>query len=114
MQTVQVTIGNDQKVPVVLLPKDHAGNPVSIFGVPSWYKVSGDAGMDIAPGGLSATLISQSVLDPDPANNISVFQVDADASPVHGENVISAQVVLTVVPAMAETLNPTPGTPVQK
>lgn len=114
MQTINVTIGSDQKVPVTLDPKDHNGNPSPVYNTPSWYKVSGPAGMDIAPGALSATLISQDVVDPDPANNISVFQVDADANPVHGQVVISAQVVLTVVAPPPETLNPTPGTPVPK
>lgn len=107
METIDVTIGNDQKVTVTLAPEDHAGNPAPVYGIPSWFKVSGDAGQDIAPDGLSSTLISGAIGD-------SVFQVDANVAPSGPPEIISAQINLTVVAAMAETLNPTPSAPVQK
>ena len=111
---IAVTIGNDEKVPVTLSPKDGQGNPAPIFGIPQWWKDSGPAGMDIAADGMSATLISQNVIDPDPANNVSIFKVRANATATPGERFVEETITLTVVQALAETLGAVAGIPVKK
>ena len=99
-----VTITNEQKVLVTLAPQTAAGNPATLDGAPVWTLASGDATIEVAEDGLSATLISGEVGN-------SQFTVTADADLGEGVVELADVVDLAVVSAEASALGLTAAEP---
>lgn len=94
-----LTITNEQKITVTLNPTTLAGNPATLDGAPVWEALGdGDATIEVAPDGLSATLISGE------ANINSTFRVTADGVPGEEVGVLTEDITLAVVPASASSL----------
>jgi len=105
---VEVTITNEQQVPVTLSPKTDTGKPAKLDGAPVWSVVSGDSTVVTAPNGLSATLVSSDT----PGD--TTFLVDGDADLGSGVEDIQETILLHVSGANAKNLGITVGTPVAK
>lgn len=105
---VAVKITNEQKVKVTLTPVTDTGKPAKLDGTPTWEVVSGNATVEVAEDGLSATLVSAD----DPGD--TQFLVKADADLGEGVEEISDVVTLNVVGATAKNLGLTVGTPEPK
>lgn len=102
-----VTIDDESKVLVTLAPVTKTGKPALVEGEPVWNVESGDATLDVQPGGMSAYLISGNLGD-------SVIKITADADLGPGVKEIADSVELTVTTAGAETLGLVIGTPEPK
>jgi len=101
---LELTITNEQQVPVVLSPKTAAGHPAAVEGVPLWTVESGDATVIPSEDGMAAMLVSGAVGD-------SQIAVSADADLGEGVTTISGTIVLHVNAPMAEGLGLIAGTP---
>lgn len=107
MLTVKIT--NEQQVVVTLNPKTDSGKPAKLDGIPTWEKTGdGLATIEVAPDGMSATLISAD--DP----GITQFLVSGDADLGEGVEPISDTITLDVSSATAKNLGLTVGTPTNK
>ena len=102
-----ITITDEQKVLVTLAPTTAAGNPATLDGTPLWTITAGDATVEVAPDGLSCTLISGAVGN-------SVIEVSADADLGEGVATITDTIDLAVVSAQASSLGLLVGTPEPK
>jgi len=105
---VEVTITNDQKIPVTLAPKTSAGGVAELDDKPGWSVVSGESTVMESTDGLSAELISSDT----PGD--TVYLVEADADLGEGVETISETITLHVLGARAENLGVTLGAPVSK
>lgn len=105
---VEITITNEQKVPVTLAPVTDTGKPAKLDGAPTWEVVSGNSTVVPAADGLSADLISAD----DPGDTQFLIKADADLGA--GVVEISDTIKLTVTGALAKSLGITVGTPVAK
>lgn len=103
-----ITITNEQKVQVTLMPTTEAGNPATLDGVPTWAVTEGDATLEVAEDGLSAHLISGE------ADVNSVITVTADADLGEGVVEITDTIDLAVVSASASRLGIATDEPVLK
>ncbi len=92
------TINDEQKIVVRLKPASGRGKPVNIDGKPDWSQVDGDATMEVADDGMSATLISSDT------PGVSNFLVAADADLGEGVTTITDTIELTVVDPQASSL----------
>jgi hypothetical protein len=100
-----ITITNEQKVTVTLVPTTEAGNPATLDGAPVWTVTEGDATIEVSEDGLSCVLISGE------ADVNSKIEVVADAD--LGEGVVNLVDVidLAVVSAQASALGLNVGEP---
>lgn len=94
---MKVTINNLQKVKLTLAPVNDAGQPAQLDGNPTWERTSGDAEIEVADDGLSATLISGNPGD-------STFLLSADADLGEGVQNITDVIQLSVEGARAVSL----------
>lgn len=104
----EVTITNEQKVPVTLAPVTATGKPAKLDGPPTWTVVSGEGTVEVSEDGLTATLVSSD----NPGD--TQYMVEADADLGEGVETISDIVTLHVAGAKAANLGLTVGTPVAK
>lgn len=95
---LNIALTNEEKILVTLAPTTAAGNPATLDGEPTWTVDSGDATLDVQPGGLSAYVVSGTP----GASNITV-SADADLD-AGEERVISDVIAVTVVAAEAASL----------
>lgn len=107
-RTMELTITNEQKIKLTLIPVTPAGKPTVLDGPPSWSLVSGNSTVEAAEDGLSAFLISE-----DSVGDTS-FLVEADADLGEGKETIQEVIVLHVGHARAASLGLSAGTPVLK
>jgi len=106
---LDLTINNEQKIPVTLHPETLPGHhPAPVDGVPVWSVVSGNATVVPAEDGMSAFLVSSD----DPGDTI--FMVSADADMGEGVVTISDTITLHTQHAMAANLGLSAGDPVPK
>lgn len=105
---MQISITNEQKIPVTLAPVTATGKPAPLDGQPTWEVTSGSATLEVAEDGRSAFLISGD----EPGDSIIVVKADADIG--EGVEEISDAIRLTVQGARAQSLGLSIGTPVQK
>lgn len=105
---IKITLTNEQKVKVTLAPVTDTGKPAKLDGKPTWEVVTGNATVEVAEDGMSATLISAD----DPGD--TQFMVRADADIGEGVEEISDIVTLNVVGATAKNLGLVAGTPEAK
>lgn len=105
---LELSITNEQKIPVTLSPKTATGKPASVDGAPTWEVITGNSTVVPSPDGLSAELISSD----DPGDTDVLIKADADLGA--GVVEISDIIRLTVVGALAANLGLTAGTPVAK
>jgi hypothetical protein len=103
-----ITITNEEKVQVTLIPTTAGGNPATVDGIPVWTVVSGDATLEVSEDGLSAFLISGE------ANVNSQIEVSADADLGDGVATITDVIDLAVVAASASALGLSVGTAILK
>lgn len=103
-----ITITNEQKVQVTLVPTTEAGNPAVLDGAPVWEVTDGDATIEVSDDGLSAYLVSGE------ADVNSVVTVTADADLGEGVVEITDTIDLAVVAANASRLGLTTDEPVLK
>lgn len=105
---VEIKLTNEQKVKVSLTPVTATGKPATLDGVPKWTVQSGSAEVQVAPDGLSATLVS-----PDSPGDSEIL-VEADADLGEGVETISDVIKLSVEGARATNLGLTVSTPEPK
>lgn len=105
---LEITITNEQKVPVTLAPVTATGQPAKLDGKPTWEVVTGDSTVVVADDGLSAELVSSD----NPGDTEILVKADADLGA--GVEEISDIIKLTVQGARAQSLGLTAGTPVPK
>ena len=105
---LDLTIQNDQKIPVTITPVTATGKPATVDGVPTWTLVNGDATIAVAANGLTAELVSADT--PGESN----FLVEADADLGAGVETISDTIKLTVTSAKAVNLGLAAGPAVLK
>lgn len=105
---VDITITNEQKIPVTLAPVTAAGKPATLDGVPKWSVVSGDGTLVTTPDGMGADLVSSDT----PGD--TVYLVEADADLGEGVETIADTINLHVQGARAANLGLTVGTAVPK
>lgn len=105
---IEVSITNEQKVPVTLTPVTDTGKPAQLDGMPAWTVVSGNSQVVTSTDGLSAELISSD----QPGDTI--IMITADANLGEGVEEISDTITLSVVGATAKNLGISVGTPVPK
>ena len=104
----EVSITNEQQVPVTLTPKTDTGKPAKLDGSPSWSVISGNSQVVVAENGLSADLVSSD----DPGDTEILIKADADLG--EGVEEISDTILLHVIGATAKNLGISIGTPVPK
>lgn len=105
---LEITITNEQKIPVTLNPATGGGKPAPVDGKPNWSVISGDSVVEPAEDGKSAFLVSSDT----PGD--TQFLVEADADLGDGVETISSIIKLTVVGAKAANLGLVAGDPVNK
>lgn len=105
---IEVSISNEQKVPITVSPKTDTGKPAKLDGAPVWSVVSGDSTVVPAADGLSADLVSSDT----PGD--TVFLVDGDADLGSGVEDVQDTITLHVLGANAKNLGLAAGTPVAK
>lgn len=105
---VEVSITNEQKIPVTLTPVTDTGKPAKLDGAPTWEVVSGSSTVVVADGGLSAELVSSD----DPGDTEILIKADADLGA--GVVEISDVIKLTVIGAIAKNLGVSVGAAVPK
>lgn len=102
---MSLLITNEQKVKLTIAPKTAAGNPAPIDGIPLWnVSDSSVLTLDVAPDGLSAYAISNSV-------GTSQINVVADADLGEGVREIASVLDIQVVNAEAVSLGIISGDP---
>jgi hypothetical protein len=101
---LEVTITDEQKVPVTLTPLTAAGHPATVDGIPVWTVKTGDATVVTGADGLSAVLVSGTDGD-------SEIGIAADADLGAGIETISATILLHVMAPKAANLGLTAGAP---
>jgi hypothetical protein len=108
---MDITITNEQKIPVRLEPKTAGDKPSSVDvlnSTPTWEVISGDATLAVDADGLGATLISGD----NPGDSEILVKADADLG--EGVEEISDVIRLHVSGARAVNLGITAGTPTLK
>lgn len=107
---LELTITNEQKIPVTLNPTTDAGKPAELEDdpAPKWSVVSGDSQVVASPDGKSAELISSDT----PGD--TVFMVEADADIGDGVENLVDTITLHVQGARAKNLGLSAGDPVTK
>lgn len=106
---MDISITNEQKVPVTLSPKTDAGKPAKLDGKPSVTVVSGNSQVaNVSEDGLSFELVSSD----DPGDTVVLIKADADLG--EGVEEISDSLTLRVIGATAKNLGISVGTPVPK
>lgn len=105
---LDLTITNEQKIPVALSPVTETGRPAKLDGKPEWSILSGNSTLEVASDGLSAFLVSAD----DPGD--TDFLVKADADLGSGVTEVSDVIRLHVAGAQAKNLGLTAGTAVPK
>jgi len=100
---MDITINNEQQVPVFLKPVTPSGHPATLDGAPTWEVISGDSTVTAAEDGLSAMLVSGD----NPGD--TEFLVKADADLGSGVVEISDIIRLTVTGAQAASMGLTAG-----
>lgn len=105
---LELTITNEQKIPVELKPITATGKPAKLDGTPQWSVISGNSTVEPAADGLSAFLVSSD----DPGDTEIMVKADADLG--SGVEEISDIIRLTVAGARAANLGLVAGTPVAK
>jgi len=105
---VEITITNEQKVPVSLAPVTQTGKPAKLDGAPKWSVMSGDGTVVPGPDGLTAELVSGE------SPGDTVYLVEADANLGEGVESIADTITLHVEGARAANLGLTVGTAVPK
>ena len=104
---LEITITNEQKVPVTLNPVTPGGKPIGLDGPPSVTVQSGDGAVEMQPDN-SFYLVSGD----NPGD--TTYLVSADADLGEGVETISDIIILHVQGAKASSLGLTAGTPVLK
>lgn len=106
----EITLTNEQKVKVTLAPVTATGKPAQLDpnNKPTWTVVSGEATVQVADDGLSATIFS-----PDVPGDSQVL-VEADADLGEGVETISDIVSVKTIGARAANLGLQVGTPEPK
>lgn len=105
---MQISITNEQKVRVTLMPVTAAGHPASLDGTATWEVISGNSTVEINADDNSAELISSD----DPGDTEILVKADADLG--SGVTEISDVIRLTVLGAQAASLGLTAGDPEPK
>ena len=105
---LEITITNEEQVPVRLSPKTSTGKPAAVDGVPTWEIISGESTVTASEDGLSATLRSSD----NPGDTEIMVKADADIG--EGVTEISDIIRLTVAGAQAANLGLSAGQPVPK
>jgi len=105
---IEITITNEQKVPVTLAPVTATGKPAKLDGKPLWSVESGDSTLAVADDGLSAYLISSDT----PGDTVVLVRADADLG--EGIEEVADTIKLTVEGANAESLGMKAGPPEPK
>jgi hypothetical protein len=105
---LELTITNEQKIPVTLAPTTAAGKPAELDGPAKFSVISGSSTVVAGEDGKSAELISSDT----PGD--TVFLVEADADLGEGVETISDTITLHVAGARAANLGLTAGTAVPK
>jgi len=105
---LELSITNEQKIPVTLSPKTATGKPASLDGAPTWEVITGNSTVVPSADGLSAELVSSD----DPGDTDVLVKADADLGA--GVVEISDIIRLSVVGALAANLGLTAGAPVAK
>lgn len=105
---VEITITNEQKIPVTLSPVTDTGKPAKLDGSPAWTVLSGNSQVVVADDGLSADLISSD----DPGDTEIMIKADADLGA--GVVEISDTIKLSVTGAQAKSLGITVGAAIPK
>lgn len=104
---MQVTINNEQKFRVTLAPVTSSGKPALVEGEPGWSVESGDATVEIEPGGMSAFIVSGNL-----GNSVIKVSADADLGP--GVRTLEDSIELTVTVAEAAALGLVVEPPINK
>lgn len=105
----EISITNEQKVPVTLTPETDSGKPAKLDGKPSVSIVSGNSQVaNVSEDGLSFELVSSD----DPGDTVVLVKADADLG--EGIEEISDTITLRVIGATAKNLGISVGTPVPK
>lgn len=102
---MDIKLSNEQQVKVTLTPKTDSGKPAPLDGIPTWEVVDGLSTVQVAPDGLSATIVSSD----DPGDTQILVTADADIG--EGIEHISDILKVSVVGAAAKNLGLTVGTP---
>ncbi len=105
---LEITITNEEKVEVTIVPVTSTGKPAKLDGAPTWTIQSGDSTTAVATDGLSAFLISSDV----PGDTQILVEADADLGA--GVVKISDIIKLTVAGAQAANLGLVAKAPVAK
>lgn len=101
---LELACSNEGKRLVKLNPLTSTQKPATVDGIPVWSVVEGNGTVVPSADGLSAFVVSQDTLDPDPALNITRYKVTADADKGAGVVEISDEVILHVLSAQATSL----------
>ncbi len=105
---LDLTITNEQKIPVTLAPKTATGKPAKLDGAPTWSVTSGNSTVVPSADGLSADLVSSD----DPGDTEILVKADADLG--SGVVEVSDVIRLSVAGAQAASLGLTAGDAVAK
>jgi hypothetical protein len=105
---LDLTITNEQKIPVTLAPVTATGKPAKLDGAPTWTVQSGNATVVPSADGLSADLVSAD----EPGDTEILVSADADLGA--GVVTVSDVIRLSVAGAQAASLGLTAGTAVPK
>lgn len=105
---LELSITNEQKIPVTLTPKTATGRAATVDGPPTWTVITGKSTINVAADGLSAELVSAD----DPGDTEILVKADADLGA--GVVEISDVIRLSVVGALAANLGLSAGQPVAK
>jgi len=101
---LDITITNEQEIPLTLIPTTETGQPAKLDGIPTVTVISGNSTASVAEDG---TIVLRSADEPGDSD----FLVEADADLGAGVQTISDIVHLHVSGAMAKNLGLTAGTP---
>lgn len=105
---LEITITNEQKVRVGIIPVTATGKPATLDGKPEWSVTSGDAGLEISTDGFAAFLVSGDT----PGESMIVVSADADLG--SGVENITDSIKLTVAGAKAVNLGLIADAPIAK
>ncbi len=105
LQSMDITLTNEQKVKVTLNPTTGGGRAAKIDGQPTWTVPSGGATLEVAEDGMSAFIISPD----EPGTSVVLIEADADLG--EGIETIQATLTIVVVGAKASNLGLTLGEP---
>lgn len=105
---LELSITNEQKIPVTLTPVTATGKPAILDGSPAWTVISGNSTVVVGADGLSAELVSADA----PGDTTILVAADADLGA--GVVEVSDTITLHVIGALAANLGLTAGPAVPK